>query len=141
MTHKIRNINEEHDNTLTFGDRLSDRVASVMGSWHFIITQSILLLLWIFINSLAFTFHWDGYPYILLNLALSFQAAFATPVILMSQNRQAAKDRLMAEHDYQINLKGESETQHIIERLLEQDAQVLKQTLLLVDLIKERNQS
>src|ERR1041385_8250253 len=118
---KTQNLNETHDATLTFGDRVADKVASVMGSWRFIIIQSVILVLWIVLNSVAFIAHWDGYPYILLNLALSFQAAFATPVILMSQNRQATKDRLAAEHNYFINERNEDETREIMAHLEEQD--------------------
>ena len=77
-----------------------------MGSWPFIIVQSIILAIWISLNVIGYMNHWDPYPFILLNLALSFQAAYAAPIIMMSQNRQAAKDRLMAEQDYEINLQG-----------------------------------
>lgn len=134
--HKIKNINLEHDDQLTFGQRVADNVASIMGSWKFIIIQSVILIFWILLNTLALISHWDGYPYILLNLALSFQAAFATPIILMSQNRQASKDRLVAEHDYQINMKGEEETRQLIQHLYEQDAELLKQTTMLIDIIQ-----
>jgi len=123
--HRIKNTNLEHDEQLTTGQRVSDTFATVMGSWRFIIIQSIILVFWIVLNTIAFFVHWDSYPYILLNLALSFQAAFATPVILMSQNRQASKDRLTADHDYQINLKGEEETRQLIQHLYEQDAKIL----------------
>jgi len=139
--YRIKNINTEHDDQMGLGDKVSDKVASTMGSWAFIITQGVLLVLWIILNSIALIVHWDGYPYILLNLALSFQAAFATPIILMSQNRQASKDRLAAEHDYQINLKGEEETRQLIQHLYEQDAELLKQTNMLIELIQKGNLS
>jgi len=134
--HKTQNINEVHDDQLGLGARVSDVFASVMGSWKFIIIQSAILILWILFNTLALIAHWDGYPYILLNLALSFQAAFATPIILMSQNRQAAKDRLTAEEDYNVNKRGEEETRQLIQHLYEQDAELLKQTTMLIDLIQ-----
>jgi uncharacterized membrane protein len=134
--YRIKNINDIHDDQLGMGDKIADKVASIMGSWNFIITQSIILFIWIVLNSIALISHWDGYPYILLNLALSFQAAFATPIILMSQNRQTEKDRLAAEHDYQINMKGEEETRQLIQHLYEQDAELLKQTTMLIDLLK-----
>jgi uncharacterized membrane protein len=117
----VLNINRRHDASLTAGERIADRFAEVMGSWAFIITQSLILAGWIALNVLAFLRHWDPYPFILLNLALSFQAAYAAPIIMMSQNRQADKDRLMAEHDYQINLKAEEEVKAIMQHLEQQD--------------------
>jgi uncharacterized membrane protein len=111
------NINLLHDERLTLGQHVADSVASIMGSWGFIITQSLLLILWITVNTVAFVAHWDSYPYILLNLALSFQAAFATPVILMSQNRTAEKDRLKADEDYRVNVKSEHEVMQILENI------------------------
>jgi uncharacterized membrane protein len=80
-----------------------------MGSWTFIILQSIILLIWIALNVAAYVQHWDPYPFILLNLALSFQAAYAAPFIMMSQNRQQEIDRQAANDDYQINIKAELE--------------------------------
>jgi len=83
-------------------------VAETVGSWRFIIIQSILLTLWILFNILAVIKHWDPYPFILLNLMLSFQAAYTAPIIMMmSQNRQSDMDRERAEHDYQVNVKAE----------------------------------
>jgi uncharacterized membrane protein len=93
----------------TLGDRVADTVAAGMGSWPFIIIQSVLLAVWIVLNVTAWLSHWDPYPFILLNLALSFQAAYAAPFIMMSQNRQAAVDRAAAQSDYQINAKAELE--------------------------------
>ncbi|WP_017302349.1 DUF1003 domain-containing protein [Nodosilinea nodulosa] len=98
---------------LTMGDRISDKVAAVMGSWPFIIIQSILLACWVGLNVAAFIKHWDPYPFILLNLMLSFQAAYAAPIIMMSQNRQASIDRQDAQHDYEINMKAELEREHV----------------------------
>jgi uncharacterized membrane protein len=95
--------------TLTLGQRVADKVAATMGSWKFIIIQSIILLVWIVLNIAAYVEHWDPYPFILLNLALSFQAAYAAPFIMMSQNRQQEIDRQAAMDDYQINIKAELE--------------------------------
>ena len=109
------------------GDRVADRVAATMGSWRFIIIQSCILLTWIVLNTIQLFFKpFDAYPYILLNLTLSFQAAFAAPFILISQNRQAQKDRLMAESDYHCNVKGEEETRHIMEHLDHLDTVILQ---------------
>jgi uncharacterized membrane protein len=87
--------------------------------------QSIILAFWITLNVVAYINHWDPYPFILLNLALSFQAAYAAPIIMMSQNRQAAKDRLMAEQDYEVNCKAEDELKSIMTHLEQQDEVML----------------
>jgi uncharacterized membrane protein len=100
-----RNVNEEHDERLTLGDRVADRVASVIGSWRFIIVMSFVLTAWIAFNVFGWVRQWDPYPFILLNLALSFQAAYAAPVIMMSQNRQEVKDRLRADRTTKPTLK------------------------------------
>lgn len=118
---KVVNVNREHAESLTHGELIADAFAATMGSWTFIIVQSILLSAWVALNIVAYLRHWDPYPFILLNLALSFQAAYAAPIIMMSQNRQAAKDRLMAEHDYEVNLKAEEEVKAIMRHLEQQD--------------------
>jgi len=92
---------------LGFGQRLADGVAATVGSWRFIIIQSGLLLLWIVLNVVGWIQAWDPYPFILLNLALSFQAAYTAPILMMSQNRQSEIDRQHAEIDYRINIKAE----------------------------------
>lgn len=102
-----RNVNEVDEERLTLGQRVADAVADTMGSWRFIIVQSTLLLTWITLNITAWVNKWDPYPFILLNLMLSFQAAYAAPIIMMSQNRQASKDRIAAEIDHQVNAKAE----------------------------------
>lgn len=93
----------------SMGERLADVVAASVGSWTFLIIQSILLLLWMTLNVTAFVSHWDPFPYVLLNLVLSFQAAFATPVILMSENRQSRLSERRNHLDLQINLLAEQE--------------------------------
>ena len=121
----VININQIDAEALTTGQRIADGLASVMGSWSFIIVQSIMLAIWISLNIAAYIHHWDPYPFILLNLALSFQAAYAAPIIMMSQNRQAAKDRLMAEQDYEVNCKAEDELKSIMSHLEQQDEVML----------------
>lgn len=106
-----------------FGDRLADWVAATVGSWPFIIIQSVLLIIWMALNVTAYMRQWDPYPFILLNLVLSFQAAYAAPIIMMSQNRQAAIDRNEVKHDYDINIKAELEIE-----LLHQKIDLLRQT-------------
>ena len=108
---------------LTTGQKVADAIAAGMGSWPFIIIQSTILAFWIAANVMAWIKHWDPYPFILLNLALSFQAAYAAPFIMMSQNRQQDIDRKAAEHDYQVNIKAELEIE-----LLHQKIDELRQT-------------
>jgi uncharacterized membrane protein len=122
----VIDVNEVADERMTIGQRIADGVASTMGSWRFIIIQSCILAAWLVLNSIAWINHWDSYPFILLNLALSFEAAYAAPIIMMSQNRQAAKDRIMAESDYHCNTKGEEETRNIMDHLDHQDTVILQ---------------
>ena len=123
----IIDVNKAHDEQLTVGQKVADTVAANMGSWRFIIIQSIILALWIVINGLQLLIRpFDPYPFILLNLALSFQAAFAAPFIMISQNRQAEKDRLTAQNDYVTDCKGEEEIRHIMEHLDHQDTLILQ---------------
>ncbi|MFZ2487170.1 MAG: DUF1003 domain-containing protein [Anaerolineae bacterium] len=120
QTTLTRDINREFDNQLTLGQRVADKVAAFGGSWTFIILFASILVSWIVLNSVILARQhaaFDPYPYILLNLFLSMTAAVQAPVIMMSQNRQAAKDRLDAAHDYEINLKAEMEINTLQEKL------------------------
>ncbi len=118
--HISRNALEEHQEKLTMGQRLADRVASFGGSWPFIILFMAVLVAWIIINTFILS-GWnrtfDPYPYILLNLVLSMLAAVQAPVIMMSQNRHSEKDRIDAEHDYEVNLKAELEIMSLHQKL------------------------
>jgi uncharacterized membrane protein len=105
------------DVRLTPGQRIADTVAATMGSWRFIIIQTTLLVFWIGLNVTAYVQRWDPYPFILLNLALSFQAAYAAPFIMMSQNRQQDVDRKEAAADYQVNIKAELEIELLHQKL------------------------
>jgi uncharacterized membrane protein len=112
------NIAEQFEIKLTFGERLSDRIASFGGSWRFIITFGVVIVFWIAINvALLATRAFDPFPFILLNLILSCLAALQAPVIMMSQNRVEARDRLRAENDYTVNLKAELEIRHLHEKI------------------------
>ena len=102
---------------LTAGQKIADTVAATMGSWRFIIIQTTILILWIALNITAWINHWDPYPFILLNLALSFQAAYAAPFIMMSQNRQQDVDRKQAAEDFQVNVKAELEIELLHQKL------------------------
>ena len=113
----VRNVNEIIDEKFTFGQRMADIVARVAGSWAFILFQSALLVFWVILNITAWTRHWDPYPFILMNLVLSLQAAYTAPVIMMSQNRMAARDRIEAHQDYLVNQKAEEEIRAILAHL------------------------
>lgn len=113
--HPMRSPNEAFEEQMTFGQRVADQVARFGGSWTFIGIFLVLMLVWMIVNTETRA-HFDPYPFILLNLVLSCLAAMQAPVIMMSQNRQAMKDRLMAEHDYQVNMRSEIEIGKLHER-------------------------
>ena len=104
---------DKHKETLTYGQRIADSVANGMGSWGFIIGQSIFVLIWMALNVIGLIQHWDPYPFILLNLIFSTQAAYAAPIIMMSQNRQSERDRLQAQADYQTNIDAKKEIEDL----------------------------
>jgi len=116
--------------SLTLGQRVADGVAATMGSWRFIIIQSGILMIWITVNVVGFGRQWDPYPFILLNLALSFQAAYAAPIIMMSQNRQESRDRMRAELDLETDLKAETLIEevhlHVLDLRLKRWAELLE---------------
>jgi uncharacterized membrane protein len=119
-SHIARNVSQDFAEQLTFGQRLADNVAAFGGSWTFISIFGVVLVVWVLLNSfilITYNETFDPYPYILLNLVLSMLAAIQAPVILMSQNRQAYKDRLSAEHDYEVNLKAELEIMALHEKI------------------------
>lgn len=122
----VKNVNEIISERETTGERLADRLAAVMGSWKFIIIQSLILVAWTILNLVAWLNHWDPYPFILMNLVLSLQAAYAAPVIMMSQNRQDAHDRLEAHNDFQVNKKSEEEIRALLNHASSQDAALLE---------------
>ena len=131
---RVRNVMAEHQDQLSLGQRVADRVAVAVGSWPFIIVQSILLAFWMALNvylAVSEARHpgllksWDPYPFILLNLVLSFQAAYTGPVVMMSQNRQSEKDRLLAQHDYEINRRAEEEVEVVMDHLEHQERLIL----------------
>ncbi len=104
---------QKHKQSLSFGEKLSDSVATGMGSWTFIIIQSVIVLCWMSLNILGIIQHWDPYPFILLNLLFSTQAAYAAPIIMMAQNRQSERDRHHAEADYETNKKAKQEIENL----------------------------
>ena len=136
--HVARNTNKEFDETLTFGQRLADQVASFGGSWTFIMLFASILLSWIILNSVILArmnSAFDPYPYILLNLFLSMLASIQAPIIMMSQKRQAAKDRLDAAHDYEVNMKAELEIADLHKKM---DELREKQWLELIEMQQEQ---
>ena len=116
MTHS-KTWHETHKESLGYGQRLADSVANGMGSWRFIIIQSIIVILWMALNVVGFVNHWDVYPYILLNLLFSTQAAYAAPIIMMAQNRQSERDRAQADADYKTNCEAKKEIEELLQRL------------------------
>jgi uncharacterized membrane protein len=122
---------------LTLGQRVADRVAITMGSWRFIIIQSVVLAIWVTLNIAAWLGQWDPYPFILLNLVLSFQAAYAAPIIMMSQNRQQDIDRRDAANDYEINVKAELEIELLHEKI---DALREQEVVMLTRAVQELTQ-
>jgi uncharacterized membrane protein len=134
---EVRDVNADAKARMSAGQRIADRVASSVGSWPFIIIQSMLLMLWMAFNvylvvkahaNPGFLKAWDPYPFILLNLVLSFQAAYTGPVVMMSQNRQNEKDRLAAQSDFEVNQKAEEEIEVIMKHLVHQDRLILDAT-------------
>ena len=147
--HTVKNVNQEFEKELTMGQKIADHVADVIGNWPFIIIQSILLVIWVAINvylvamairNPGFLKAWDPYPFILLNLALSLQAAYTGPVVMMSQNRQAVKDRLSAQQDFEINQKAEQEIEVIMKHLAHQD-ELLHKIITRLDSMQTDSQS
>jgi len=136
------NLNLAFEKDLSFGARVADRVATFGGSWTFIILFFIVLVLWMLVNTTIVLAHpFDPYPFILLNLVLSCLAAIQAPIIMMSQNRQEARDRLRSENDYQVNLKAELEIRHLHEKLdvllKHQWQKLLEIQQIQIDLMKE----
>lgn len=124
---------QKHKAALTFGEKLSDLVATGMGSWIFIIIQTIIVLVWMGLNIVALVQHWDPYPFILLNLLFSTQAAYAAPIIMMAQNRQSDRDRHHAEADYETNKKAKEEIETLQKNLNRIEVDKLDRILALLD--------
>jgi uncharacterized membrane protein len=132
-----KNWHEKHIETLGFGSRLADSVAKGMGSWKFIIFQTILVILWMGLNIVGFFYHWDVYPFILLNLLFSTQAAYAAPIIMMSQNRQSERDRLQAQADYQTNIEAKQEIEALTIMLNRLEVEKLDKIIAMLEEMKK----
>ena len=131
-----KNWHQEHNEKSSFGSRLADRVATNMGSWRFIIIQTIIVVIWMILNLIAFIYHWDPYPFILLNLLFSTQAAYAAPVIMMSQNRQSERDRIQAQADYQTNIDAKLEIEALSKKLNSIETEKLDKIIAMLDKMK-----
>jgi len=128
---------DEHVETSTFGQRLADSVATGMGSWRFIIIQTIIVIFWMGLNIVGFVKHWDAYPFILLNLLFSTQAAYAAPIIMMAQNRQSDRDRAQAKDDYDTNLEAKQEIEELQEHLSLIETEKLDKIIIMLQELKE----
>lgn len=120
----VKNVNEVVSEQLTIGQKAADWIVARIGSWGFIIGQSLFLTFWAVLNVTAWVQHWDPYPFILMNLFLSLQAAYTAPMIMMSQNRQAARDRIEAHNDYEVNVRAEVEIKKVLENLEAQNVAI-----------------
>lgn len=130
----VRNVNEILEEELTFGQRAADWTTNIMGSWRFIIVQSPVLIVWVILNVVAWAAHGDPYPFILMNLVMSLQEAYTAPIITMSQNRQAIRDRIETHNDYSVNQKTEEEVRAILDHLAAQDQALMQMHALLLTL-------
>lgn len=126
----------KYKNKLSFGQRLADSVASGMGSWKFIVAQTIIVFVWVIVNLYVWIYRWDPYPFILLNLLFSTQAAYAAPIIMMSQNRQSQRDREHAEQDYIVNKQSKKEIEEIKHKLDSIDQDKLDK---IIELLKNKD--
>ena len=135
--HHHKTWHQKHAETATFGQRIADKVAQGMGSWGFIIIQTILVILWMILNLVGFMEHWDPYPFILLNLLFSTQAAYAAPIIMMSQNRQSERDRIQATEDYMTNVDAKREIEELQIRLNNIETNKLDKIIRMLDEMKK----
>src|SRR3954470_11706154 len=127
------NWHVRHTESLTVGDRLADYVATGMGSWKFIIIQSAFVLIWMGLNIVGLIAHWDPYPFILLNLLFSTQAAYAAPIIMMSQNRQSQRDRIQAQEDFECNIEAKKEIEALQLQIKDLEVKKLDKILQLLE--------
>jgi uncharacterized membrane protein len=136
---ETRNWHQEHFETAGFGNHLADAVANGMGSWRFIIIQTILVLIWMTLNLVGFINQWDAYPFILLNLVFSTQAAYAAPIIMMSQNRQNDRDRAQAKADYDTNIEAKLEIEALAKQLNKLEVEKLDKLIAMIVDMKKGN--
>jgi uncharacterized membrane protein len=133
---QIRNWNEKQLASRTIGQRMADSIANGMGSWTFIGIQTIVVIIWMSLNLAAYLHHWDPFPFVLLNLVFSTQAAYAAPIIMMSQNRASQRDREQAQNDYETNIAAKEEIEQLMTRLDSIEIQKLDK---IIALLEEKN--
>jgi uncharacterized membrane protein len=129
---------DKHKEGLTFGQKLADGLANRMGSWAFIIIQTLIVIVWIILNLVAFVNRWDPYPFILLNLLFSTQAAYAAPIIMMAQNRQNDRDRFHAAEDFKTNLEAKNEIEELQQAVARIENNKLAEILAAVKRLEEK---
>jgi uncharacterized membrane protein len=132
------NWHQRHTEEMTFGQRLADSVATGMGSWRFIIIQTVIVAVWMGLNVVAIVYHWDPYPYILLNLLFSTQAAYAAPIIMMAQNRQNQRDRAQADEDFRTNVEAKKEIEELQLRLNNIELQKLDKIITMLEAMDKK---
>lgn len=128
-----KNWHQKHSDNLSWGSRIADAVAKGMGSWSFIIIQTVFVFIWMGLNLFAYSQHWDPYPFILLNLLFSTQAAYAAPIIMMAQNRQNERDRIQAQDDYQTNKEAKLEIEALAKKLNSIDVEKLDKIIKILE--------
>jgi uncharacterized membrane protein len=128
---------DKHQATLTLGQRIADKVANGMGSWRFIIWQTIFVIIWMTLNVIGFIRHWDAYPFILLNLIFSTQAAYAAPIIMMAQNRQSERDRLQVQADFDTNIEAKEEIEALQLQLNKIETEKLDKIISMLEELKK----
>lgn len=122
----VRDLNREVERKLTFADRVADDFARLVGSWEFVAVQLGIIVIWVGLNALNVLHPWDRFPFLFLNLILSLEAALWVTVVLMSLNRLADRDRLRAQHDYELDVKTEEELKALMNHLMHQDEILLQ---------------
>lgn len=132
-----KNWHDQHKESLSFGARLADWVANGMGSWRFIIIQTIVVMVWMGLNLVGYIQHWDAYPFILLNLLFSTQAAYAAPIIMMAQNRQSDRDRAQALADYETNINAKLEIEALSKQLNTLEVEKLDKIISILEEMKK----
>ena len=132
-----KNWHAKHLESMSFGNKIADSVAKGMGSWNFIIIQTVLVVIWMALNLIGFMYHWDVYPFILLNLLFSTQAAYAAPIIMMSQNRQNERDRMHAEEDYKTNVDAKKEIEGLAILLKNIEVEKLDKIIEMIEKMKK----
>jgi len=130
---------DKHKSSLKMSDRIADSVANGMGSWRFIILQSIFVIIWMTLNVWGMIAHWDAYPFILLNLIFSTQAAYAAPIIMMSQNRASQRDRMQAQEDYKTNIEAKKEIEALQLQISNLEIKKLDRIITMLEEMKKSN--